>query len=891
MRGVILALLLGVTRALAVDPVIETTHPKMFLETATPAYLAELRARCGVTDGDNQTVYASEWNMYGTIFNTYKTQITGFGTPPSTPGYSQSIINNLGTQASKIAWVGLMYSHNPGLLDPYLIKVRQWMDAVSTAADAKVGSIGDGLYGSFSDKNSFGEYGAYYGWCVLYDWTYQFMKASGDVPRLQAYWQALYATHNDAYTYADGSGWSGADVPAEDWNFYKGRYWLDPAVAVEMCISGDPEGTAPEQALLTSRWPRIWIWKQQQFAIPELLLCGTHSGYIDNAPSLEMIIGHLFRTCTNNDVTATLAPTYYNNYADWLMRAVGGLYTPTDQTGQSAWLPSSSTGQKIHGRFQGLSNFFEARQADPYTLYFLDALQSFTAIEVQPMQIILDDKRVARSVPTSSAVPLCRMYGDLTPNDGGQSECAYMRNSWAYSDTTISISILGGQLSYGHDRLVDGHFAIFRGKDNLTHHSGAYDGTDYTHTQGYGNEPISYNTILIIDPANPYSNGAAEFDRFREGMESVGTPEGTNLLYAADCFQPQNQGGYYKRFTNSGGAQYILYDVTYQYPNTQRSSLWDLGTILTSATRSFFLVGGHYYLIFDRVRGVSTATTVAPIIHWPDQVGPILTSGSWTLGTPAYTGAGNGTPGAGTAAHQYRVQKDASRIFATIVEPANAELWRVGGSNSTGVRNRGWRRRPTGTCQCCDGATIDNPDPSFEFWLPRFMSGAGRNMEVDPCNIGSAGEQNDYFLIRNNACSWRTEARTTGTANRLISQCLEITAVSQAAPAATVAALSTPTDADRAGIVVSTLGNQWVTVVSRDETIDATVIYTAQGTTPAEHAVADLFAGDYSVLQDGRRINGRHHVTDEGGLLTFQCVGGGTFQIERMTDVVQEVAR
>jgi hypothetical protein len=834
-------------------------HPRIFVHAEQ---LPLLRARCGIADGDNQSTYATQWNSHAEEYQALVGEIAEYtveDAPNPDREWPRDVIKAMSDRFANVATAYLLNAHRSAG-DPYgATLIDWWTRAVEYSRNQNGGEIDQCIISNYFGKNA-----VWKGFVMAYDYLYDELP-----PTLRdevAEW--LLANTKDGFQDIHGD----ESHPPEVWNHYYKLPWLaDCVFTVLLATWGDPE--VSDHA---SEYPQMLEYTHAFKVLDNEAraknMCGTYSGYRWERPEEDVATALAWQSAIVDENPFVTYGYHFRQLDDWVMYMTRPNFYESDETGHDVDLA------RLHSTFVDYSYPSAVMDGDPYTLWFLDrASEEMSSVSNAWLRIFYNDKSLPRRQPTHDTVPLGRFFGDLSPEDGYNSQYTHMRSTWAYSagdQGTVMASYLCGPRAHGHDLLSNGHLAIFRGQDIITSSTGVYDGTNFRHTIFYSQAPLSENSILVIDPNNPYLDqpaGDSPFDSTgsvynREGMQTGTEAGGTDVIGADDAFAYGNEFGFVRRFKNTDQFDTYLYsDITSAYPNTKKIDLWPSGQTVDNVSRQIVFEVGKYFVVCDRVSSVNPAATKRVIMHNPSKDGYTLVDGTWNGGTAPHAVTHGGTPGqTSDNAVRYFWTKGSSRAYATVLYPEPAarggegrKIRRVGGTNSQGDWNQ------------------NGSNPSYEFWLEEW----GENPTWQDQYI-NGGEYTNYYEV-GWAGFWRMEIEATGAKDHTFLHVYEITSSGQASP--------TPVDyldnvqEGRVGCIVRHPGNHRVNVFSRDEELDSDAVYGALSDQPINHLVADLVPGTYAVRDELSSFE-TTVLVDEASLATFRSPHGGYFRLTRADD-------
>lgn len=885
----VLAILACITAASASAFTIRSDHPRIFV---TEEDLPRLRARCGIVDGDNQTVYADQWQTQLTNYNRLVSEVAPYPATFNTGADACADTTmdqgpNGGDQMSNIAALYLLNAHRAEgnvYRDKLMTYLRTMVDNAICRHGGKVGgTIPGNDYGK-----SIQQYPTWMGYAMAYDYIFDYLTTADSTALRDSLSVWMYKQGRRTY-YA----------PDNNPNRYYNAPWVrDGAFGSFLACHGDP-ALAPYAAELDSLLEITHDAKVEDNLAREYNFCGTYSGYRDSGKRVgeDVVTALAWDSAVTDEDPFADFPSHYMNLDDWFMYQLTGAYHDSDETGDEHdlgplfytnlywYYPSAvrdQNGAALWLMEEYFADYFLTPHVDQNAFKF-NGGQIGQIKDIPWVWIFFDDKTIPRVPPTPATHPLGRYFGDLTFQDGRNSQYTHMRSDWNFAQdnqNSVVVSYFCGPTLGIHDSFVNGHIAFFRGRDILSSTTGFYDSSARgAHGERYFLKALSHNTIQVMDPNTTYDEASDSIDvyYFREGLQhtwfgdaGVRTPEEPFTEYAfgaVDRFQ-----------TFDNGDAYLHSDLTEGYPNDRRPDVWTEGGLVENCTRQVTFTGGKFVVICDRVTSVNPAAVKRVIMHVNNPEGVTLLDGSWDGGVAPHPVLYGGTPGEwSTDALRYtwRAWQDSSyaggksRVYATVLypkpaalEPPGRNLVRVGGANSAGEWNRG--RSPR------------NPaDPSYEFYF--------RQMGVNYC--GTLAYEGGEERVNGSYGYWRTEIEATGQQEHAFLHAYEITAVGQAVPDTVdyLAAL----DDDHVGCEIRTAPNGRIVIFSRDEQPDTSVIY--ESALPAEaapspllHLVADLQPGEYRVenLDTGWHISVA--VDEKSMLASFETPGGGRFRLERV---------
>ncbi|MFH1740895.1 MAG: hypothetical protein ABIH23_17965, partial [bacterium] len=613
---------------------------------------------------------------------------------------------------------------------------------------------------------------------------------------------------------------------------------------------------------------------------------GTYSGYRAERVEEDLITALLIKDCIIGHDPFNEFPNHFLNIDDWVMYMLRADLGESDETGDATDLAD------VSHYFYSYPYVSANYNSDDQTLYFLDSLWDHLGTDAlqllsEPWALIFwNDKTSSRKSPAFADAPLSRFFGDLTWEDGGNSQYTHFRSNWAMGrdETTIVASFLCGPIAGGHDAYSNGHYAVFRGGDILTASTGVYDGTAFDHCRNYYQPPISENSILIYQPNSPY---IAEDDHYeswphREGMMAPppGSTGGGGVYMATDPYDDDHEMGHVTKFVCTMGAgrqvSRLECDLTDGYPNTAKPTIWTQGAVADKVVRNFLFLAGKYFVVYDRLYATSSSWKKSVLIHSPDRTMPRLIDGTWSGGVQPHGCLYGGTPGVWTQdGSKFYWEKEDSRLFVTAHLPAvesGRRILAIGGTNSQGIWNR------------------SGSDPSYEFWLRRTAQNYAWSSQY--MNPGEIEEQVESGW----AGWWRLEVEPVQDSreDRFL-VLLEPAPKSQSQPTGSARIPSDPQavslqiqDSIEPIVVTLPLGldpleDVWYDYGPQGSLLDGIGIE-SETELWSQHVVDGLAPGDYVVLLEvaGNRneVEMAHQgATTPDGLLTFHARGAGRFNV------------
>jgi len=831
-------------------------HPRVFVRDSD---LPLLRARCGIRDGDNQTTFAAQWNSHAAEYQALIQAIAAYPpeyTPDPDHEWTRDVVRAHDDHLAFIATAYLLNAHRAEGNTYEAILTDWWERLVQYAKNQNGGVIDQCISSNYMGKNA-----VWKGFTMAYDYAFDMLP-----PPLRddaAEW--LYANSKDGFYYIGGLSSAGP----EEWSHYYKRPWLaDVVFTTTLATWGDP-GVADHASEYPHMLDYTHRYKMLDNEARAKNYCGTYAGYRWERPEEDVSSALVWKSATVGEDPFLTYGYHYRQLDDWVMYMSRANFTESDETGHSADLAGLRPPYIVFNYPAACMD----RQAE--TLWFLDRVsEEEDTISLPWFKIFFNDKSIARQRPTHTTTPLARYFGDMTPEDGYNSQYTHMRSGWNFSTSdasTVMASYMCGPWLPGHDVLSNGHLAIFRGTDILTASVGVFDGGDQRHSLFYHEAPISENTILVVDPNNPYveyPSGDAPLDSLgavlnEEGMQ-VEPPSGVEALAPDDPFSYRNEIGFITRFKNTDEFDtYLHANITSAYPNTLKPDLWPEGGTVENVSRQVVFEVGKYFVLCDRVTSTNPAAEKAVLMHIPSKDGYTLLDGAWNGGVAPHPIEHGGTPGqTSDNALRYRWTYGGSAAFATVLYPEpvsrggeGRKLRRIGGANSLGEWNKG------------------GSNPSFEFW----MTQRGENPTWIDRYVNSTELHNYYELGW--AGMWRMEIVTTGRKDDTFLHVYEITSTGQAAP--TVVDYLDNIQEGRVACIVRHPGNPRINVFSRDEELDTEAFYGALSDEPIIHNVADLAPGTYDVRDELSSFSAMV-VVDESSLATFRSPGGGRFRLTRL---------
>lgn len=835
--------------------VVTDEHPRIFIHGSD---LPRMRARVGVTDGTNAFDYPGDWQEFTEEYAALLDEIDDFDgnlnvSTSSLWSITDSrkynvIVGNLAT--------AYILNANSSAGDTYKTQlIALWEDIIADSRSRNGGSIGLSM-----DMTPLGKNANWAGFAIGYDYLYDTLESEDPGLRTEiAQW--FYQQILDGADYLD------RPVEQID-NYYLPAWVADGVFGGLITISGD---SGIDQSSVDSILDHIHSLKVDMSRSRELNYCGTYSGYRNERIEEDVALALAWGSATDEDPYATYS-YHFANLDDWVMHMCRPNFHESDETGHSHDLHPLRQ-EWVHYAYPSA-----VRDANPYTLWFLDQAQDYVGLSRKGwVNIFFNDKSIVREQPTRFSYPLSRYFGDQTYDDGHNSQYTHFRSAWSYDQnesSTVHASYLCGAYLSGHDLHSQGHLAIFRGSDILTASTGIYDGTDMPHTRYWHQAPISENTILVVDPTNTYSQSSDSLWAIynTEGMQvqAPGTTGGSGFTGPDGPFAYRYTTGFVDRFaTLDNGDAYLHSDITAAYPNSQKADLWTENETVSNVTRQITFQHGSYFVLLDRVTSTNPNAVKRIVMHNPDPDGYTLIDGAWNGGVAPYSVQYGGTPGQSTDnAVRYTWERGASQAFATVLYPrpeslggSGRKLVRIGGYNSAGQKNQ-------------SGASSD---PSFEFWL--------REKETNyrwTDQYISSGEESDAY-DGGWVGFWRMEIETTGRTEDAFLHVYEVTGAGQGSP--TLVDYLEEVDPGHVACAIDDPRGRRVNVYSRDEEADEGVYYRSSLEGPIDHLVTDLLAGVYLVeaLDAGESFT--VSVAEGLNVASFQTEEGGRVRLTRLSDL------
>lgn len=745
--------------------------------------------------------------------------------------------------------------------------IRYLQDIVDDSRGRNGGSIGPSI-----EDNDWGKNAVYKGFCMAYDYVYPYLINQN--PQLaEDYARWLYEQGKEAY---GAISYLGEDVGLYK-HYYNVSWMADGVVAAFLAMWGDIPSL---QSDIYQKLNYALDFKWEDYRARALNYYGTYSGYREERVEEDLITAALISSCLLNRDPFDEFGDHLLNIDDWVMYMTRGDQGMSDETGDKPDLGP------LKGYFKVFPYISAERNRDSKTLWFLDLmlrLDGEPGLEVgEPWVFLLwNDRTIPRTPPALSQVPLSRFFGDLTWEDGGNSQYAHFRSQWVYGEplgsAVVMASFLCGPLAGGHDTASNGHFAIFRGGDILTCSAGVYDGTAFDHTKNYSQPPISENTILIYQPNSPYLDENTHGTSFphTEGMQAPapGTTGGNGIYTAEHPFDDEHEMGHVTKFAyvKEAGRQIsrLECDITDGYPNTGKPDLWQEGQLVDAVLREFLFLAGRYFVVYDRINATSSAYKKSIIIHSTDKTMPRVLDGSWSGGTQPHPGPYGGTPGVWTPdGSKFYWDKGNSRLFITTHLPSTQTGRRViaiGGTNASGEWNQTnsyefWHRRAGVQYPWDDQYLNDN---EIEEQIESGWAGWWR-LEIEPAQ----DVREERFL---------TVLEATGK-----TQSQPVESQRLASDASTVA-LSIA-DPGEPIVIALPLGLEPLEDLWYDYDPQGSILEEDPGASYATHVVDGLDPGAYAVLLEPCSGRDRPELvhrgeTTEDGMLTFRVARSGRFHV------------
>lgn len=845
-------------------------HPRVFV---TQGDLPVIASRVGIAETGMPPKTVLSWQSHVAEWN--KVRDVAWGAPGSlvlehsddSGDWSKTDARKVDEYLSNQAVVYYLTQGQPEGPQMAQRLINYLRDIVQDSRNRNGGSIGPSIR-----ENDWGKNAVYKGFCMAYDYVYPYL-VNQDPQLAQDYARWLYEQGKRAY--------EAISLLGEDVNLYKHYYnycWIaDGAVAPLLTIWGDIPGL---QSDIYSKLDYALDFKWEDYRARALNYYGTYSGYREERVEEDLITAALISTCLLNKDPFEDFGDHLLNIDDWSMYMTRGDMGMSDETGDKPDLGALKSYFKV---FPYISAEYDR---DGKTLWFLDTMlrldgEPGLAVGEPWVYLLWNDRTIPRTPPALGGVPPSRFFGDLTWDDGGNSQYAHFRSQWVFGEpmgsAVVMASFLCGPLAGGHDTASNGHFAIFRGGDILTCSSGVYDGTAFEHTQNYSGPAISENTVLIYDPNSPYTDEDSHGTSFphTEGMQAPapGTTGGSGNYTADHPFDYEHEFGHVTKFAyvTEGGRQVarLECDLTDGYPNTGKTDLWTEGQVVDAVLRDFVFLAGRYFVVYDRINATSSAYKKSITIHSTDKTKPRLLDGSWSGGTQPHPGPYGGTPGVWTAnGSKFYWDKGESRLFITTHLPSlqtGRRVFAIGGTNASGE----W-----------------NQTNSYEFWHRR----AGAQYPWDDQYLGD--NEIEQQIESGWAGWWRLEIEPAqDVREERFLMVMEATGKSQAQP---VESERLASDAATVALSIQDPGEPIVIALPMglQPLDDLWYDYDPQGSLPEDnggeswalHVVDGLDPGAYLVFHEpcsgGARPTEVHQgETTEDGMLTFRVRGSGRFHV------------
>ncbi len=880
-RTIIISLSIAVLVAVAAGPgfglTVRSSHPRMFV---LPEDLPKVRARCAIPDGNNQAQYPNEWSTHLDLYE----QLTGMVDDyPSTIPVWDTAAN--GTKMANLATMYLLNSHR-SQGNSYREKfIEWWRGTLVYSRDRNGGIIGRILSGNGWGKDANWSY-----WTYAYDAVYNALSSD----------HALRDSISTLIGRQVEVAWDSPDYYEDP--FYNAPWTSDGLLGACLAVKGDYGARA---------WNRIeqefddWLDHVHERKLEQNLarvlnyqgqypMCG---GYKNRRIKEDVTTALAWRTAVTDEDPFFEHADHFRQIDDAYLWRLRANFRESDCTGDGRLIGLVDDTQWLYT--YPSASIDENGEA----LWVLDETEEQTTAasgnkEVW-FRILFDDRSVQRVNPESSMQTNIKHFGDLTVEDGRTSEYTFIRSDWNFNvndQNSVFLSFFCGPTLGCHEHGgSQGHLAIFRGDDVISAHAGLYDRPENRHSKRYAAQTVSYNTILVADPDNPYIAG--ETDSLRYLMQLEGCQFEAERVNWESCHLNAPDKPFREDYIHGGvdrleqlenGDTYLHADFTRAYPSPLAPNDWPDGATVENATRQVMLEAGTFVVVCDRVTSVNPNAVKRVRWHCPNPNSFVLIDGSWTGGTPPYTVIYGGTPGQWST-DAVRIRWDSwiddvvgdSRMFGTILYPVPAasggpgrKLVRVGGSNSSGEWNMG---RTSGDKPCCDDH--NDADNSYEFWLPEAefnQKARARNCSGD-CQTGTSGNTE-----RSNGSYgfWVLDTEATGWKDHVFLHAFEITAKSQSQP--TMIDYLDDVDAEHIGCEIQLAGTSRINVFSRDEEPDIQISYQSSLLTPIQHLIADLVPGLYLVEELTSGFTAQVTVRDQSNVASFETPSGGTFRVTRI---------
>ncbi len=454
------------------------------------------------------------------------------------------------------------------------------------------------------------------------------------------------------------------------------------------------------------------------------------------------------------------------------------------------------------------------------------------------LRFMFDDRQVTRASATE--YPKGRLFGvdniawgtekggSGGGDDTGRGAYAYFRTKWGYdsqqddptprSDVAVFAITAGPQTGSTHDigNSGRGHYWLHRGDAWGTGRPGYYDDLSSLFPSFIWKGGVGWNMVRVIDPSHADYRAAAQFDATEwdggshydvndSWLTTTGSQRWFSVALRTNGWDPYRQygawapysydrykSGYFDKFSSDDDGFDVVVQNTWDFPNTDLSTLWDDDVSIDSAQRKIagWQLNGDGELLLIRGEAYNPARAGITFVDQMWMPMPDVRTAGQTIGASDWTGGGtplnsfSGTPGAkigpGGYGYYYDVTDGAGEtsrfVFEILGGDVEPDLWVIGGPNSQGeyLKSVSWwddgasegkrnqasyeESQPiNGTYRNRETGGIYPPDPSFEFYYQGVHAGPSDN------GTGVADHwqptSTDSWGFHGQGCYYRLEAR------------------------------------------------------------------------------------------------------------------------------------
>lgn len=253
---------------------------------------------------------------------------------------------------------------------------------------------------------------------------------------------------------------------------------------------------------------------------------------------------------------------------------------------------------------------------------------------------------------------------------------AILRSGWDLRpESTDTVAAFYCRPREGHTHRNAGHFALWRGLDNLLRDSGSYVTTGCPHYDNFYTRTVAHNCVLIYDPAEPLQPGYP-FMTARDGGQVLG--DASHYPVAEKLMNGYGYRGEIGNFTDDTRYTYLYADISPAYRAPKA----------VHVARAFFWLKPATFVVCDWVTSVKPEAPKRWVLNLPAR--PSLDGAEKVVAGTAEAGI---VESAG--ARLATLTRGKSNLFVRTLAPERTLLRKIGGKGySAWVEGKNWDPPP-----------------------------------------------------------------------------------------------------------------------------------------------------------------------------------------------------